>query len=160
MPFVLAAIAIVLGLIGLMVWLRSRPAGREVEAGRARELFVLQVERLEQVFFQAASESGKPRGLIWKRCELGKELELARDRQTGELIGLAPVTIAFEAVPGSDMEGLAAVGHLRTASAVFVFRKGQWLTSGRAVMNLSPAEAIRRFEKLYAEIDEGETGPQ
>jgi hypothetical protein len=52
------------------------------------------------------------------------------------------------------MEGVAAVGNLRNASAVFVFRKGQWLTDGRAVMNLGPVEAIQHFHKQYEGIDE------
>src|SRR5262249_47790554 len=111
--------------------------------------FRLQRERLETMFFEAASQSGKPRGLRWKHCEFSGDLELARDRSTGQLVGFLPVTISFEAIPGSDMEGLPAVGNLREASAVFHFRKGQWTTTGRAVFNLNPKEAIRHFSRMY-----------
>jgi len=147
-------VAAALALIGLLSWRWFHRAGQEIQIGRARESFLLQRERLEQMFFQAAASSGKPRGLLWKNCEFGPNLELARDKHSGDLLGLVPVTISFEAVAGSDMEGLAAVGNLRSASAVFIFRKGQWLTTGRAVMNLDPVEAIRHFHNQYEGIDE------
>jgi len=80
-------------------------------------------------------------------------MELARDKTTGDLIGLIPVTISFEAIPGSDMEGVEAVGNLRAASAVFTFAKGNWTTAGRAVFNMNPAEALRHFSNVYEKID-------
>jgi len=147
---ILAALA----LVGMLSWRWFHRAGQEIQIGRARESFLLQRERLEQMFFQAASSSGKPRGLRWKQCEFGPNLELARDKHSGDLLGLLPVTISFEAIAGSDMEGVQAVGNLRTASAVFIFRKGQWLTNGRAVMNLNPIEAIEHFHKHYENVDE------
>jgi hypothetical protein len=151
---ILAALA----LVAMLSWRWFHRAGQEIQIGRAREAFLLQRERLEQMFFEAAVSSGKPRGLRWKQCEFGQHLELARDKHSGELLGLVPVTISFEAIPGSDMEGVAAVGNLRTASAVFIFRRGQWLTAGRAVMNLSPVEAIEHFHKHYQGIDEHAAG--
>ncbi|HEV3146490.1 MAG TPA: hypothetical protein VGZ47_21565 [Gemmataceae bacterium] len=162
-PYAWAAVGIValLALIALLTWRWFHRAGQEIQIGRARESFHLQRERLEQMFFQAAASSGKPRGLRWRQCEFGPTLELARDKHSGELIGLVPVTISFEAIAGSDMEGVAAVGNLRSASAVFVFRKGQWVTNGRAVMNLNPVEAIQHFHKHYEGIHEhvpGESG--
>jgi hypothetical protein len=155
-PYAWAGVGIVafLGLIALLSWRWFHRAGQEIQAGRARESFLLQRERLEQIFFQAAAASGKPRGLRWKQCDFGQNLELARDKHSGDLIGLVPVTISFEAIAGSDMEGVAAVGNLRSASAVFVFRKGHWLTTGRAVMNLDPVEAIEHFHLHYEGIHE------
>ena len=76
---------------------------------------------LELQFFQAASASGKPRGLRWKAIEWEPAVEFARERASGRLAALVGVTIQFEAVEGSDMEGLPAVGNLRNASAVFFF---------------------------------------
>ena len=43
---------------------------------------------------------------------------LARDRANGELVGLAGVTIGFEAVDGGGMEEVEAVGNLRAATAI------------------------------------------
>ena len=132
-----------------IIWLR-RP--RAVSIERARRAFDEQHSALEHEFFAAASASGKPRGLRWKACELGPGVELARDRRSGELLALAPVTISFEAIAGSDMEGLPAVGNLRSASAVFAWRDGRWITAGRAVFNLDPAEAIRHFRNQYEPV--------
>jgi hypothetical protein len=65
---------------------------------------------------------------------------------------LVPVTVRFEAVPGSDMEGLPAVGNLRNASAVFFYRRGVWHASGRAVFNLNPDEALEHFKDQYVPL--------
>ena len=79
-------------------------------------------------------------------------MEFARDRRSGELAALVPVTIQFEAVEGSDMEGLPAVGNLRNASAVFFFHRGQWQTVGKAVFNMNPDEALSHFKNQYEHI--------
>lgn len=133
----------VLGLVLLLLLIRRKPGPPSVE--EAREAFAVQRPQLEKMFFDAASATGKPRGLRWKSCEFGSDVEMARDKRSGELLAMAPVTIAFEAVPGSDMEGLPAVGNLRSATAVFTWRNRRWVTAGRAVFNLSPPEAIRHF---------------
>jgi len=136
----------------LIFWRRLHLFGRAVQVERARELFLLQRERLETSFFKEAAATGKPRGLLWKQCDFEKQLELARDRHTGQLVALVPVTIQFEAVEGSDMEGLPAVGNLRNASAVFFFQRGKWLTTGKAVFNFNPGEALEHFKKQYERV--------
>src|SRR5262249_43438475 len=117
----------------LLAWRPLQSVGKEIQLERARELFLLQRERIEATFGTAASRGGKPRGLRWKNCVFENEVEMARERRTGQLVALVPVTIQFEAIAGSDMEGLPAVGNLRNASAVFFFQRGQWLTVGKAV---------------------------
>jgi hypothetical protein len=134
--------ALVLGML-VAIWLQLHAASA---SRRARELFFRQREHLEAKFFTAASSSGKPRGLRWLTCDWERDVEFGRDRRTGKLAALAAVTIRFEAVEGSDMEGLPAVGNLRPASAVFFFDRGQWHTTGKTVFNLSPAEAIQHFK--------------
>src|SRR5262249_4094237 len=155
------AAACVLGALGVTViflLIRRKPAPPSVEEAKAA--FDAQRGTLERLFFAAASATGKPRGLRWKSCEFGRDFEIARDRKSGELIAFIPVTIAFEAIPGSDMEGLPAVGNLRSASAVFTFHKGQWTTVGRAVFNLNPDEAIRHFQKVYDRVAEETSRPR
>jgi hypothetical protein len=132
----------------LIVWLRP-PA---VPVAIALDLFRKQRTQLEAQFFHAAASSGKPRGLRWTRCEWGSAVELARDKKTGQLLALVGVTISFEAIEGGDMEGLAAVGNLRNASAVFFFDGLRWSTAGRAVFNLNPDEAIRHFAGQYEPV--------
>ena len=135
-------VVIVLAAIALMVWRPFRAFSREVQLERARELFLLQRERLEMHFLKAAAASGKPRGLLWKDCEWESEVIFARERQSAQLAALVSITIQFEAVPGGDMEGLPAVGNLRNASAVFFFQRGHWHTVGKAIFNMNPDEAV------------------
>jgi hypothetical protein len=132
-----------------LAWLR-RLFGPGVESvPEARERLLKSRADLEQQFFEAASASGKPRGLRWKSCEWSPVVELAREKQTGKLAALIGVTIAFEAIEGSDMEDLPAVGNLRNASAVFFYHKGAWHTTGKAIFNLNPDEVINRFSAQY-----------
>ena len=121
-------------------------------ARAARELFTRQRRQLQDEFFEAAAASGKPRGLRWKACEWEPAVEFARERATGDLAALAGVVIQFEAVEGGDMEGLPAVGNLRNASAVFFFHGGRWRTTGKAVFNLNPDEALARFQGQYERL--------
>jgi hypothetical protein len=122
-------------------------------AERARQLFQQQRERLELLFFQAAAASGKPRGLRWKAIEWESGVEFARERASGQLAALVGVTIRFEAIEGSDMEGLPAVGNLRNASAVFFFHRDRWHTTGKTVFNLNPDEALAHFQHQYERLN-------
>src|SRR4051794_6294212 len=119
------------GVLVLLV-LRALEA-RSVSVPQARTLFQAQRPRLEATFLQAAGAGGKPRGLRWVGCEWEPGVEFARERATGRLAALVGVTVRFEAVAGSDMEGLPAVGNLRNASAVFFFHAGRWHTTGKAL---------------------------
>ena len=141
--------------VALLTWRPLKRFGKGVQVERARELFMLQRERLEAKFVTAAAASGKPRGLRWKDCDFENEIELARERATGQLVALVSVTIQFEAIEGSDMEGLPAVGNLRNASAVFYFHRGHWHTTGKAVFNLNPAEVIQHFRNQYEHVTAG-----
>jgi len=139
-------------LVAFWVWRPMRIFGQEVQAERTRELFRLQRERLEAQFVSAASATGKPRGLLWKDCSFEDSLELARDKKSGQLVALVPVTIEFEAIEGSDMEGHDQVPIPRNASAVFFFERGQWRTVGKAVFNMNPDEALLHFKNQYERV--------
>ena len=114
--------------------------------------FLQQREHLEAAFFTAAGASGKPRGLRWSNCDWENEVAFARERQTGRLAALVAVTIAFEAIEGGDMEGVEAVGNLRNASAVFFHDGHRWRTTGKAIFNLNPGEAIEHFKGQYERL--------
>jgi hypothetical protein len=141
----------VLGLLLLWGYLSLR----RPSVAEARRQFQQQREHLEAKFFELAASTGKPRGLRWVGCDWGPQLEFARDRGTGQLAAIAGVTVGFEAVEGSDMEGLPAVGNLRSASAVFVYQRGRWVATGRTVFNLSPDEVIRHFARQYERVETG-----
>lgn len=95
-----------------------------------------------------ASASGKPRGLTWKSCAFQNGIIVARDRATGELVGLVGVTIGFEAVQGGGMEEVEAVGNLRAATAVFTHDGREWTTAGRVLFNLEPQEVLQRYGNI------------
>jgi hypothetical protein len=151
--WVVLAAVLVVAVTCVLAWRPLRSLGQGIQVERARELFMLQRERLEAKFVTAASNSGKPRGLRWKDCSFENEIALAREKNTGQLVALVPVTIEFEAIEGSDMEGLPAVGNLRNASAVFFFERGHWLTAGKAVFNLNPGEVIQHFKNQYERVE-------
>jgi hypothetical protein len=143
----------VLGVLALTLFRRPlRRLGGDIQFERARESFNLQRERLELKFLSAAAATGKPRGLRWKQCIFEGDPAFARDRRTRQLVVLVSVTVKFEAIAGSDMEGLPAVDNLRNASAVFFFHAGQWHTSGKAVFNMNPGEALHHFRNQYEPI--------
>ncbi len=145
---------LVAGLVALIIaWRPLRGIFQEIQIERARELFALQRERLEAKFLDLAAASGKPRGLRWKDCDWANEVQFARERTTGQLAALVGVTIRFEAVAGGDMEDLPSVGNLRNASAVFYFRRGHWHTSGRALFNMNPDEALNHFRGQYERVE-------
>ena len=125
---------------------------RGADGRAARDLFARQRPLLQDEFFAAASASGKPRGLRWKALEWEPGVEFGRERASGDLAALVGVVIQFEAVEGGDMEGVAAVGNLRNASAVFFFHDGRWRTTGKALFNLNPDEALSRLAHQYERL--------
>lgn len=142
----------IVGLV-LLIALFVRLHRRTLPLPVAQKRFLQQREHLEAEFFTAAARSGKPRGLRWVQCEWESEVVFARERASGGLTALVAVTIRFEAVEGSDMEGLPAVSNLRHASAVFFLDGERWRTTGRAVFNLNPGEAIEHFKGQYERVE-------
>jgi hypothetical protein len=122
-----------------------RPVPQVTEES-ARDEFHIRREMLEAKFLTLAAGSGKPRGLAWSDCDFEDDVSFARDRESRELQALVAVTIRFEAVEGGGMEDNPNVGNLRAATAVFRFQHGVWMTDGRAIFNLNPAEAIRYYQ--------------
>jgi hypothetical protein len=151
LALVLLIVAAVLAVLGAVIVLLIRRR-TILSPAQAAASFQQQREHLEADFFHAAARSGKPRGLRWKKCDWERDIVLARDKASRELTALVGVTIQFEAIEGSDMEGLPAVGNLRHASGVFFLRGGHWRTMGRAVFNLSPDETIEHFKRQYERV--------
>jgi hypothetical protein len=135
----------VLLLIAAVAW-RWRRDRRRLRLEQARLQFDDVSQDLAAEFLLAAAATGKPRGLRWKSCEFLGPPTFAIDLSAGELYALVAATISFEAVEGGGMEEVEAVGNLRSATALFVYRRHQWTTDGRVIFNLEPAEALARFE--------------
>jgi hypothetical protein len=132
----------------LLSWRRLRPIWLARRVERARNEFTRHRQSLESQFFAMASASGKPRGLTWKSCAFQNGIVVARDRATGELVGLVGVTIGFDAVQGGGMEDVEAVGNLRAATAVFTHNGRLWTTAGRVLFNLEPQEVLQRYGNI------------
>ena len=125
-------------------WWRLRKGLRGVRFAVARRQFHLQRERLEVKFVQLGTTAAKPDAPRWTDCDFDDDVAYARNRSTGELTAFVAVTIAMEDT-GRSSGGKDAVGNLRAATAVFRFDRGHWETEGRAIFNLTPAEAIRFY---------------
>ena len=100
---------------------------------------------LREDFFELAAQSGKPRGLRWISCDWLPEVLIVADQDDQLISAFATVNIRFEAVEGSEMEGVAAVTTIRHGSAVFHVQDGSWGSAGRVVFNMNPAEAARHL---------------
>jgi len=124
------------------------------ETDRARQEFRRQREVLEAKFFDLAARSGKPRDLRWVDCDWLESVTYARDRKSGLLTAFVAVNIRFEAIEGGDMEGVAAVGNIRDAAAVFHYERGHWGTGGRALFNMNPVDAIERLQGQFKPVPE------
>lgn len=141
-------------LIGLLVFARwSLHLGKAIQVERARELFRLQHERFEEMILKAAATSGKPRGLNWTGCTITGDAVLARDLASRQIVAFVPVTIAFEPVPGSDMEDVPAAREPRPATAVFTFDRGHWHTTGRILFNHTPEQSTTALGKHFHVIE-------
>ena len=142
----LTAIAVLAG--PLARWMRRR------ELSQARESFRLQRETLEARFFALASQSGKPRGLRWVRCDWLPLVAWARESRSGLLTAFVSIELHFEAIEGGDMEDVAAVGTVRDACAVFHYQNGQWGTGGKALFNMNASDATSRLQGQFVAVDE------
>ena len=119
---------------------------------RQRAEFARRQPELLALYLAAAGQTGKPRGLTWIDARPEGEPLFARDRRSGQLVAFLPVTLQFQAVAGSDMDGWAAADRPRDATAVFAWVGGRWTTAGVTVFNLGPAEAIERFRHQYERV--------
>jgi hypothetical protein len=145
----LAGVLLLLIALGILGGFLSR---RLITPAQARQQFLQQREHLEADFFAAASTTGKPRGLRWLGCEWGDPLLLVRERQSGRLAALAAVTIRFEAVAGSDMEGWAAATLPRNGSAYFVHDGKRWHATSKAILNLTPDQVPDHLPEQFVRV--------
>lgn len=144
------SLAVLAGIALLAPRLAQRTLQREEQ--RAIQEFRHRREVLEARFFELASATGKPRGLRWKYCDWKDAVRFAREVESGEIAAFAAVEIHFEAIAGSDMEDVAAVGDVRDASAVFHCHEGQWGTGGKALFNMAPELAVERLAGQYTPL--------
>lgn len=150
----LAIVSVAAAFVGVVGVIRLITIWREHSLKRAREKFGRRREWLEAEFVKLAGLRGMPRGLRWVDCDFDNVVQFARDRTSGQLRALVAVTIQFEAIEGGGMEDVEAVGNLRAATSIFFFDGKKWTTSGRALFNLNPTEAIQHYRHELETVDD------
>jgi hypothetical protein len=150
---ILAITAFAIVGIAVMAVQRLQATRTAVNRERAIQEFAAERDDLCGLFLRTAAASGKPRGLRWTGCELSGSPLFAVDDATDELIALIAATISFAAIEGGGMEEVEAVGNLRSATAVFMHRGKGWMTDGRVIFNLEPAEALAKFQGTLRPLD-------
>ena len=135
-----------------------RTALRQAQYARAQRDFHIQRERLEAKFVQLASVHAGPDGPHWDDCDFADDVIYVRTRKTGKLSALVSMTVAVDDVEGPPAAIGDLVGNLRAGTAVFRFESDHWETDGRALLNLSPIEALRRYRDDLEMVDHEPAG--
>jgi hypothetical protein len=138
------AILVVLFALGIFFrWSKVLGPSAVAPLVQAKRRFHMQRERLEAKFLQLAAEKAPPDAPRWADCMFADDVAYARNRATGELSAFVAVTLAPEDLDPDLPAG--AADHLQAGTAVFRFDRDHWETDGRAILNLTPLEAIHHF---------------
>jgi hypothetical protein len=144
---VMSALALTLIVAGL-TWRPIHHCWQKARFVEARRDFHRQRERLEARFLQLGVANSRPGAPAWMDCEFDDDVAYARNRSTGELAALVAVTIALGHFDETAEEDRGEPpDQLRSATAVFRFDHGHWMTDGRAIFNLSPTETIHFYHR-------------
>jgi hypothetical protein len=143
--WLLFVVVIALLALGILLWRPKRKPSRTLPLLRAKQRFHMQRERLEAKFIQLAAAHVRPGAPRWADCSFDDDVAYVRNRTTGELSAFVAVTIAATKSQSIPFGSSEAVGNLQAGTAVFRFDRDHWVTDGRAILNLSPVEAVHRF---------------
>lgn len=141
--WILVPTVLVLTAGAALVWQPIRAAVRRYRLADARRDFHWQRERLEAKFIKLAWAGAPPNGPRWLDCEFEDDVSYVRNRNTGELCAFVGATVAA----GDPFDFFAdPPQRFRIGTAIFRFDRNHWDTDGRAILNLSPSEAIRFYQ--------------
>ena len=143
--WILALLAAITG-IGVLLWRPARTAARQSRFSQAKRIFHRQRERLEAKFIQLAAANAKADAPRWTECDFDDSVAYVRNRSTGELSAFVAVTVAMESLENAAHSASDLLSNLHAGTAVFRFDRDHWVTDGRAILNLSPSEAIRFYQ--------------
>ena len=139
--FIVAGVAAAV-IVAAMVWSPLRRTLREARLADARRDFHFQRERLEAKFVRKAAARLRPDAPRWVDCEFDNDVAYVRNRATGELAAFVAVTVALD---DTETTGGTSPSY-RAGTAVFRLDRKRWDTDGQALLNLTPAEAIRFYQ--------------
>jgi hypothetical protein len=141
-------------LAAVYFWRPMWAVSKEAQFSLARKYFHAQRERLEAKFIRLASRRAKADAPRWSDCTFADDVSYVRNRTTGELSAFVAVSIALDDPDSAAYNTGDAVGNLQLGTAVFRYDRNHWETEGRAILNLSPSEAIRFFRKELEMVGE------
>jgi hypothetical protein len=133
---------------------RRRAAKTVLRLVQAKRRFHMQRERLEAKFVQLAAAHSKTNAPRWADCMFADDVAYVRNRTTGELSAFVAVTVSTDEPSASSQETADTVANLQAGTAVFRFDCDHWETDGRAILNLSPSEAVRHYGSDFEMIGE------
>ncbi|MCE5268168.1 MAG: hypothetical protein LLG00_09815 [Planctomycetaceae bacterium] len=142
-------IVIVLVAAAVVAALLWRPTRRSIAArpsplAQAKRRFHAQRERLEAKFLRLAATRAAADTPRWTDCNFADDVAYVRSRTTGELSAFVAITLATEEAEHQGQASLDDEG-VQAGTAVFRFDRDHWETDGRAILNLSPNEAIHYY---------------
>jgi hypothetical protein len=144
----------VLMLAWIWLWRPVRSMSREVQYAKARKFFHTQREHLEAKFINLAAKRAKHESPRCSDCTFADDVSYVRNRSTGELSALVAIALSMEDPDSAGPNSGDAVGNLQLGTAVFRFDHDHWETEGRAILNLSPSEAIQYYRKNLVKVGE------
>ncbi len=127
------------------VWRPVRAHYLDVQFRRARRDFHWQRERLEAKFVYLAAAQGRSDAAMWDQCQFDDDVAYVRNRSTGKLAAFSAFSFGIDVYDDRSRGSFDLLGNLRAGTAVFQFDGRRWDTEGRAILNLSPFEAIRFY---------------
>jgi len=136
---------------GYRLWPRRSREPQLSPLTQAKRRFHAQRERLEAKFLQLTTAHSNPDAPRWADCTFADDVSYVRSRKTGELSAFVAVTLAveeYDASPRSESDSY------QEATAVFRFDHDHWETDGRAILNLTPGEAVHHFREDLEMVSE------
>ena len=141
----LAVVAIVVAIACL--WYSGRKGSTLVRLSQAKRRFHVEREQLEAKFVRLAAGRSKLDARVWVDCSFADDVAYVRNRTSGELSAFVAMTIASDDLDQPRRATSETVGNLQAGTAVFRFDRDHWVTDGRAILNLSPGEAVHFFRE-------------
>ena len=140
---------VMIAVLAAMSWLPVRAGLGLARFRDARRDFHRHRERLEAKFVQLGTAPTREDCPRWTEVDFDDDVSYARNRANGQISAFVAVTIELED-PDDELLSVLDSSELadenrRAATAVFRFDNGHWDTDGRALFNLSPAQAIRFY---------------
>ena len=151
--WILVGVGAILALL-VFIWRPMRAGLREARFAQARRDFHTQRERLEAKFVCLASAEDEPGGPRWDDCDFDDDVAYVRNRKTDELWAFVAVTVATDDFENATANIGDLIGNLQAGTAVFRFDRDHWETEGRAILNLSPTEAISFYHRDLEMVDQ------